>query len=246
MSIVPPHQPSVNPNPSDLPEAKTEVTPPFDEQLRIFWEKNHNAIYLGCALVLLAIIGRYTYDMLAARREAGVEAAYAAATTTAKLQAFVRENDRHSLAGAAWLKLADEAYTAGKFTEAMAAYDKAAAVLPGTPFATRALLGKAMCEIQSGRTTEGTAILRQLANDSTQLLGVRCEAAYHLASLAFDAGNFDDVVKLTDLIMQVDSSGTWAQRALLLRAQTPAPVASAAPEKKGEAAPEVSVKLPGS
>ncbi|MDD2765344.1 MAG: tetratricopeptide repeat protein [Opitutaceae bacterium] len=246
MSIVPPNQPSVNPNPSGLPEAKTEVAPPLDEQLRIFWEKNHRAIYVGCVLVLLAIIGRYTYEMLAAQREAGVEAAYAAAVTSAQWQAFARENGSHPLAGAAWLKLADEAYAAGNFTEARADYDKAAAVLPGTPFATRALVGKAMCEIQSGRTTEGTAILRQMANDSTQLLGVRCEAAYHLASLAFDAGSFDDVVKLTDLIMQVDSSGTWAQRALLLRAQTPVPVASAAPEQKGEAAPEVSVKLPGS
>jgi hypothetical protein len=73
---------------------------------------------------------------------------------------------------------------------------------------------------------------------------VRSEAAYHLAALAFAAGNFGEVVKLTDLVMQLDGGGLWAQRSLLLRVRTPVP--AAAPEKKGETTPAVSVKLPGS
>ncbi len=245
MSITPPNQPSVSPGRPGTPDDKTPVEPPFDEQLRIFWEKNHNALYLGCALVVLAIVGRYAYETLAAQRAAAVEVAYAVAITPVKLQAFARDNAGHPLAGAAWLKLADDACAAGNFSEAFVNYDKAAAALPGTPFAPRALLGKAMCQIQSGKTTEGTAVLRQLADDAAQLRAVRCEAAYHLASLAFAAGNFGEVVKLTDLIMQLDTGGLWAQRSLLLRARTPAPVAAAAPDKKGEAAPVVSVKLPG-
>jgi predicted negative regulator of RcsB-dependent stress response len=246
MSITPPNQPSVRPSRPGAPDDKTSVEPPFDEQLRIFWEKNHNALYLGCALVVLAIVGRYAYEVLVAQREAVVEAAYAVATTPAKLQAFARANAGHPLAGAAWLKLADDAYTAGNFSEALVNYDKAAAALPGTPFATRALLGKGMCQIQSGKTAEGTAVLRQLEGDAAQLRAVRSEAAYHLAALAFAAGDFGEVVKLTELVMQLDAGGLWAQRSLLLRVRTPVPVAAAAPEKKGETAPAVSVKLPGS
>ncbi|MGA2444597.1 MAG: hypothetical protein ABSG50_04085 [Opitutaceae bacterium] len=246
MSITPPNQPSVGPHRPGATADKTQTELPFDEQLRIFWEKNRQALYIGCALVVLAIVGRYVYETLAAQREAEIEAAYAVATTPAKLQAFARDNASHPLAGAAYLKLADDAYAAGNFAEAFINYSKAAAMLPGTPFATRALLGKAMSQIQSGRTTEGTAILRQLAEDAAQLRAVRCEAAYHLASLAFEAGNFGEVVKLTDLIMQLDTGGLWAQRSLLLRVRTPGPVAAATPDKKGEAAPEVSVKLPGS
>lgn len=246
MSITPPNQPSVGPNRPGATADKTQTELPFDEQLRIFWEKNRHALYLGCALVVLAIVGRYVYETLTAEREAKIEAAYAVATTPAKLQAFARDNAGHPLAGVAWLKLADDAYAAGNFSEAFVNYDKAAAALPGTPFATRALLGKGMCLIQSGKTAEGTAVLRQLEEDAAQLRAVRCEAAYHLASLAFEAGNFGEVVKLTDLIMQLDTGGLWAQRSLLLRARTPVPVAAAAPEKKGEAAPVVSVKLPGS
>jgi predicted negative regulator of RcsB-dependent stress response len=246
MSTLPPNQPAVSPKRPGAPDEKIATELPFDAQLRIFWEKNHQAVYVGCVLVVLAIVGRYTYEGLAAQHEASIEAAYAAATTPAKVQAFARANAGHPLAGAAYLKLADDAYAMGNFAEALADYDQVAAILPGTPFATRALLGKGVCQIQSGKVTEGTAILRQLSDDTAQLVAVRCEAAYHLASLAFEAGRFDEVVQLTNSIMQLDTGGVWAQRSLLLRARTPVPVAAAAPEKKGDAAPAISLKLPGS
>jgi hypothetical protein len=71
--------------------------------------------------------------------------------------------------------------------------------------------------------------------------------------MAFDDGNFADVVKFTDLVLQLDSAGmqadsgfTWAKRAFILRARTPVPVAAAvAPQPPAEANPAVSLKLPG-
>lgn len=239
---MPPGQPSAESHRPDPQAEKTEVELPLDEQLRSFWERNRNAVYLGCAIVALAIVGRYAYDGLVAQREAKIEAAYAVATTPAKLRAFALDYSRHPLAGAAYLKLADDAYTAGQLAEAMTNYDKAAAALPGTPFAARARLGKAMCQIQSGQAPEGTAALKQLADEDGQLRSIRCEAACHLATLAFENGNFDEVVKRTDLTMQLDASGVWAQRALLLRARTPVP--AVAPAKKDENAPAVTFKLP--
>jgi predicted negative regulator of RcsB-dependent stress response len=246
MSTLPPNQPQVSPNRPGAPAEKTGTELPFDVQLRTFWEKNHRAVYMGCALVLVAIIGRYAYDELAAQHEASIEAAYAAATTPARLQAFAQSHAGHPLAGVAYLKVADEAYAAGNFADALANYDRAAAALPGTPFASRALLGRGVCLIQSGKSSDGTAILKRLSDDTAQLEGVRCEATYHLASLAFEAGRYDEVVTLTNLIMQLDTGGTWAQRSLFLRGRTPVPVATAASEKKDEAVPAVSVKLPGS
>ncbi len=221
MSTVPPNQPSVRPNRPAKPDDKTPVEPPLEEQLRAFWEKNHNSVYIVVAAVLLAIVGRYGYDMIAAQREARIEAAYAAVSTPPRLEAFARAHPDHPLAGAAWLKLADDEYTEGRTTEALAHYERAAAVLAGTPFASRALLGKAVCLLQSGRTEEGTAALRKLADDDKQLRGVRAEAAYHLASLAFDAGDFAECVKRADQVLLSDSSGAWAQRALLLKARVP-------------------------
>jgi len=243
MSTVPPHQPSVHPNRPAKPDENTPVEPPLEEQLRTFWEKNHQSVYIGVAVLLLVVIARYGYDLIVAQREARIEAAYAAVSTPPRLEAFARAHPDHPLAGAAWLKLADDEYAAGRATEALAHYERAAAVLTGTPFASRALLGKAICLLQSGRTEEGTAALRKLADDEQQLRGVRAEAAYHLASLAFDAGNYPECVKRTDQVLLADSAGAWAQRALLLKARVPASApAAAAPSP---AAPAAAVKVPG-
>jgi predicted negative regulator of RcsB-dependent stress response len=252
MSNPPPSQPSAKSEKPRASDDQTQPEVPFDVQLREFWETNRKTIFVGCGLVLLAIIGRYTYDAYSAQREASIESGYAAALTPARLQTFARDHAGHPLAGAAWLKLADDAYVAGNFAEAVGNYDKAIAALPGTPYAARALLGKAMCQLQSGKTAEGAAILKQLSEDTAQLRGVRCEAAYHLASLAFDAGHFDEVARLANLVMQADAGGTWAQRCLLLRARAPEPVATVAvpavppAEKPAEGPPAVTVKVPGS
>ena len=253
MSTTPPSQPSASPNRPGTPDEKTDVQPPFEEQIRAIWEKKENrtAVYFGCAIVVLAIIGWYGYKALAAQHEAEIEAAYAAALTPTTRRAFAQEYSRHPLAGAAFLKMADDAYTAGNYSEAIVNYDKAAAVLPGTPFATRALFGKTMCQVRSGKVSEATAMLRQLAEDTTQLKVLRCEAAYHLASLAFDDGNFADVVKFTDLVLQLDPTGmqadsgfTWAKRAFILRARAPVPV-TVAPQPPPPGVPPISLKLPG-
>ena len=249
MSTTPPNQPSVRPDRHGDPAAKTDVEPPFEEQLRAIWEKKENrtTVFFGCAVVALAIIGWYGYKAFAAQRESEIESAYSAAVIPARLHAFTQDNKGHPLAGAAYLKLADDAYTAGNYDAAFGDYDKAATALPGTPFASRALLGKAVCQVRSGKITEGSTALRQLAEDAAQLKTVRCEAAYHLATLAFDAGNFDDVTKLADLIMQVDAGGLWAQRAIQLRIRGPMTAApgTVAPAP-GQIMPPVSLPRPGS
>jgi tetratricopeptide (TPR) repeat protein len=223
MSTLPPNQQFAQPNRPGDPADKTDIEPPFEEQLRAIWEKKENrtTVFIGCAVVALVILGWYGYKALVAARENQIEAAYSAAVLPARLRAFAQEYPSHPLAGVAYLKLADDAYAAGNYSAAIDDYEKAVAPLPGTPFVARALLGKAVCQLRLGKTTEGTAGLRQLAEDAAQLKAVRCESAYHLASLAFDAGNFDDVTKFTNLIMQVDAGGVWAQRSMQLRLQLP-------------------------
>lgn len=230
MSTPQPNEPSVKPARPDDRAGKPDVEPPFEEQLRALWEKKENrtTVFVGCAVVALAIIGWYGYKAFEAQRENEIEASYSAAVTPARLRTFAKENQGHPLAGAACLKLADDAYTAGNYAAAVDDYDRAAATLAGTPFASRAILGKAMCQIRSGKTTEGAAVLRQLAEDAAQRKAVRCESAYHLATLAFDAGNFDDCTRLIDLVMQVDASGVWAQRANQLRLHVPVAAAPGA------------------
>ena len=218
---------------------------PSEEELQALWQKYRNAIYLACTIAILAILGQGIYKHLMARREAGIEATFAAAGSPEQLQAFVREHPGHPLAGAAYLKLGDDAYTAANYDEAQQDYEKAAAALKGTPFAARALMGEGVSLIEAGKSDEGAGILRKLADDTSQLTALRSEAAYHLASLAFAQHRYDEVAKLSELIMQVDSNGIWAQRAMMLQARIPASAATAPAASTGGAAPTVSVPLSG-
>lgn len=233
-------------------DATTAVS--FDEKLQVFWQKNRGLIIGVCALAIIAILAKGGWDYLQRKKEADVKQAYAAATTTEQLKSFSAAHENHPLAGVAQVRIADEAYAAGKAAEALAGYEKAIAVLKDGPLAARAKLGRALAKVQAGKTADATGELTQLANDANQFKAIRTEAAYHLTSLAVEAGNAADAQKYSDQLMQIDPTSPWTQRGLSLRASLPAPAAaatSAAPApkegeaKKDGAAPKVEVKLPG-
>lgn len=222
------------------------VAPGFEEALRAFWEKNGKLVVIACVVVLLAIVGRGAYGLIAAQREAGISAAYGAATTTEQLKSFAAANSGHALAGAAHLRLADEAYAAGKFSDAQAEYGKAAAILKDTVFAGRIQMGSAMAKLNGGDAAGGEAALKALVDDVAGPKSVRAEAAYHLAIAATDAGRSDEASKLAEQVMSIDPDSIWTQRALMLRARAAVstPAASAATPAT-EAAPSIQFKVDG-
>lgn len=217
----------------------------LEDKLQQFWQKNRMIVLGLCALVLLAILGKGGWEAYQRSQEGEVEKAYADATTSDQLKSFVAAHSGHELSGIAELRIADEAYTAGKSADAQAAYDKALSILKDGPLATRALLGRGLAKVQAGKTSEGTEDLKQLANDTKQLKTARAEAAYQLASLAADAGNSADVQKYVDQLNQIDPASSWARRAMLLRASLPVPAASATAPNKDAGSSGVQIKLPG-
>jgi hypothetical protein len=225
------------------------LAPTFEDKLLLFWEKNGKKVIFGCVLVLVGIVAKGGWEYLEAQKEADVQKEYAAAANTDKLKAFAAAHKGHALAGLAQLRIADEAYTAGKSADAISGYEAVIGVLKTGPFATRAQLGVAMSKIAAGQSAEGEALLKTMAGDVAMVKGVRVEAAYHLASLAADAGRADDVKKYSDQIAQIDPASPWTQRVMALKAALPvAGVAAPAVEaKKADAAPEggIQVKLPG-
>ncbi len=225
------------------------VSPGFEETLRLFWEKNGKLVIIVCSAVLLAIVARGAYGLVSAQREAGIAAAYGAATTTDQLKTFAAANSGHLLAGAAHLRLADEAFAAGKFADAQSEYGKAAPILKDTLFSGRVQLGLAMAKLNGGDATAGEAALKALLDDVSGLKAVRAEAAYHLAIVATDAGRSEEASKLAEQVMSIDPDSIWTQRALMLRARAAvsAPVAaSAAPASATpEAAPAIQFKVDG-
>src|SRR5262245_19729952 len=107
------------------------AAPDHAAQLQSFWEKNRSFVLGVCALILLAIIGREGWDWYQASREKQLADDYAAvAGSPDKLAKFAEEHSGSALGGVAWLRLADDKYTAGDYKTAAANYQKALASLP--------------------------------------------------------------------------------------------------------------------
>jgi hypothetical protein len=228
-------------------DATSAIT--LEEKLHVFWEKNGTAVLALCGLVLLGIVAKGGWDYLGRQKELDVEKDYAAAATPEARKAFIAAHPEHSLSGIAQLRLADDAYAAGKFSDALTGYESTLKIIKDGPLAARAKLGAALAKLSTGKAAEGTADLKQLAGDPNQFKGVRAEAAYQLTSLSAEAKNGADVQKFADQLMSIDPSSAWAQRAMSLRAMFPAapaaPAAAKSEDKKDAAAAGAQVKLPG-
>ena len=202
----------------------------FEDKLQLFWKRNRTMVLGLCVAIVVVILAKGGWDHYARQKDLDIEKSYAAATSTEQLKAFIAAQPNHVLAGIAQLRIADEAYAAGKSDDAIAGYDKAIGILKTGPLVARAKLGRALAKAQAGKGAEANTELKQIADDAGQFKAMRAEALYHLTSLAVEASNATEAQKLVDQLNQVDPMGAWAQRAVMLRATlpaTPAPAAAA-------------------
>src|SRR4051812_13730306 len=221
----------------------------FGDQLQVFWQKNGKAVIIVCAGIILGVIGRGVWQYFGRQKELDIEKEYSAATTPEQRKAFAAAHPDHTLGAIAQVQVADDAYAAGKYADAITGYDQALSVLKTGPLASRVKLGRGMARILSGKVAEGTADLKQIFEDENQLKALRAEAGYHLASLAAESHNSDEVQKISDRLMQIEPASMWSQRALSLRARLPVTAASStapatAAAKPAEASPGVKLSLP--
>jgi hypothetical protein len=197
----------------------------IDETLHTIWQENRKLILGGCVAVAVVFIGWGAFRYFADRAELGIEREFEEATGPDQWRKFSADHPGHALAGIAQLKIADDAYSGGRYAEAVGAYQDAQRQLPAGLFQSRARIGAAMAQAGAGQTAEAEAALKQLAADTSLLDEQRAEAAYNLASLAAAAGRAEDVGKYTDQVMQMqatlDPQGPWLQRALALKMKNP-------------------------
>ncbi len=190
----------------------------FEAAAQAFWDKNRALILGLCAAALLAIIGVKGWEYFAAQHEESVRADYAkAGDRPEQLAAFAAANSGHELAGVAFLRVADAKYAAGDFRAAQDNYSKASSSLKVAALSGRARMGAAMSQLNGGDKAAGEAALKAIATDATLLKGLRAEASYHLATIAYEAGNSAEVVRLTAEINKLDGTSLWADRAASLQ-----------------------------
>lgn len=216
MNIPPPagHQPPE--------QAAAPAQPGFEEAAQAFWEKNRSLILMACAAALLVIIGREGWHFYAANQEQEVRAAYARADDRPEqLAAFAKTHAGHALAAVASLRIADQRYAAGDYRQALESYNQAVTGLTNAALLGRARMGAAMSQLNSGDKAAAETALKAISADAALTKGVRAEAAYHLASLAQEAGNAAEVSRLVSEIGKIDPAGVWSQRATMLVVNQP-------------------------
>lgn len=226
MSIVPPPAPQPHDPANPPPRAGADA---FADQVQVFWEKNRPFVLLLIATTLTIILAREGWQAYRGMQERGVQAEYAKLERIDQLPRFAEANAGHALAGAAWLRVADDAYGKNDFRGAATHYTKAAASLDNVALKSRARLGAAMSQIAAGDQTAGEAGLKALQADTVATATLRAEAAFHLATLAHQAGRADEAKQFLDEVTKIDAMGFWAQRAFGLRAQIEAAQPAAAP-----------------
>jgi hypothetical protein len=193
------------------------------------WERNGGLVYVVLCVLAIAVLAKGGLDYYSAQKELAIQQEYAACSAPDMLKAFADSHKGHPLAGLAELRVADMAYESGKFGEAATDYGQAAGDIPAGPLLSRAKLGQAMSQAESGRPSDAEAALRVIADDTNEMKPIRCEALYHLASLEISQGQSGDVEKLTEQLMQVDPSSPFADRMVELRSSVPAAAPMAIP-----------------
>jgi hypothetical protein len=192
--------------------------PGFEVAAQAFWDKNRTLVLGLCAAALLAIIGYKGWEYFAAQHEESVRSDFAkAGDRPEQLAAFAAANSSHELAGVAYLRVADTKYAAGDYRAAQDNYSKAAGALKVPALSGRARMGAAMSQLNGSDKIAGEAALKAIAADAVLLKGARAEADYHLLTLAHEAGNAAEVVRLAAEINKLDGTSIWAERAATLQ-----------------------------
>lgn len=214
------NDPTVTPQPHDPanppPRAGAEA---FADQVQAFWEKNRAFVLLCIVVALGLILAREGWIAYGAMRERGIQAEYAKLERIDQLPRFAEAHAGHALAGAAWLRVADDAYAKNDFRSAATNYAKAADNFQNATLKSRARLGAAMSQIAAGDAAAGETALKALHADAAATATLRAEAAFHLATLAYQAGRTDEAKQFLDEVTKIDAMGFWAQRSFGLRAQ---------------------------
>lgn len=193
------------------------IEPGFEVVAQAFWDKNRQLILMVCAAGLLAVIGREGWQYYTAQHEQSVRNDYAkVADRPEQLATFAGANSGHVLAGVAYLRIADAKYAAAEFRPAAENYTKAAAILKNPALLGRAKIGAAMSQINGGDKSAGELALKAIGADTVLFKGIRAEAIYHLATIAYDAGNAAEVSRLVTEVGKIDVAGVWSQRATAL------------------------------
>ena len=189
----------------------------LDDQLVVFWNRYKNQVVLLLLVALATIVGVQVAKWWSAKSMGDRSAAYSIATTEAEKEAFADKNSRRNIGGAAYLELADMAYSDGEFSKAAGLYEKAFQALDLILLKQRSHLGLALANLQAGNTEDAVESLQAAANNGDYLDAAKAEALYHLSVIEWEKANFASMLDYHDQIDRLGNPGLWQSKAQALQ-----------------------------
>jgi hypothetical protein len=200
-----------------------QVPPSPEENLRNFWARYGNMVYIAVGLVALGILAKGGIDYVNAQKELGIQKEFSECVSAESFKAFVANHPGHPLTGVSELFVGDNYYVSAKYPEAAGAFTAAISDLPKGAVRDHARIGLALSEAQSGKTADAEAALKQLLDDSDAVKTYRCEAGYRLAVLSIADGRSADVQNIAEKVLQIDPTSPFAERTFTLRGAAGSP-----------------------
>ena len=202
-----------------LVDAKDSEDISFEDRVSIYWSENKGFISGSIAVLALVIIGFNGVRIYQSQAEAKIQAAYAEAMAADTFEQFAQANSNEELGGLAALSVADAAYEAKDFEQAVNFYTIASGALEGSILAGRALVGQAFARFYNGQQADALAQLADIAANPALPEATRAEAAYHLAIEADLAGRSGDFDRYVAQIENTELAGQWQQRLAMYQQQ---------------------------
>jgi Uncharacterized protein conserved in bacteria len=182
----------------------------FDDKVWLFWKRNKTLVITLVAAVFISAAVSGIWRTFTENSKNMLAGEYAMASTPEGRAAFASANSGTNLAGVALLVNADDFFTGGKFAEAAVAYGTAADYLSGTPLWGRALLGKGISLVKSGKADEGMVALVALS-DNAEAGVFAAEASFHVAMEDLAKGNAAAAKARFEKLAENPSAGEWAE-----------------------------------
>ena len=205
------------------PDMDSELPPGADAEERFnnFWRENGTSIFVSIAIAAVVVIGIQVWRYAGARAEEHAQTAFVSAGTTEELIAFAEDHSKHPLAGAAYIRVADDEYNSGQFKQATEHYLLAKDKLSGTPFYERAALGAAISEFLGGNVETGISDLRALLDNPDNLEITRAEAAFNLALYYLQKQDYKDLTGIIEIADTFGEKNAYAAMTRSFRNQIP-------------------------
>jgi hypothetical protein len=196
--------------PSDPKAAEIPASP--EDRLKAAWERNGNLVYIVLGVLAAAVLAKGGLDYYSAQKELTTQQDYAACSAADMLRAFADSHRGHPLAG--WPSSGWPTWptSPGQVRGGGHGLRPGVADLPQGRSSPAPSWGWPWPRPSREGRTDAEAGLRQILGDDEQLKAIRCEAAYHLASLEVSQGRRARSRSLTDQLMQIDPSSPFAER----------------------------------